>query len=58
VRLRVAGDASALPPALAAALAAAEMATSGGTALDLTVAINYSGRRVHLALMQPCINHN
>lgn len=45
VRLRVAGDTSALPPVLAAALAAACAATSGGSALQLTICVNYSGRR-------------
>ena len=45
VRLRVAGDTSALPPPLAAALAAAAAATAGGAALELTVAVNYSGRQ-------------
>ena len=44
MRLRIAGDTAALPPALSAALAAAAAATAGGTALDLTVAVNYSGR--------------
>ena len=44
VRLRIAGDTAALPPALSAALAAAAAATAGGASLDLTVAVNYSGR--------------
>ena len=48
VRLSIIGDTSTLPQSLAAALRAAQAATSSNTGLHLTVAINYSGRR-HVA---------
>ena len=48
VKLSVIGDTCAVPQPLAAALRAAQGATSGNTGLHLTVAINYSGTR-HVA---------
>ena len=45
VRLSILGDTSVLPQPLAAALRAAQAATSSNTGLHLTAAINYSGRR-------------
>jgi len=44
VRLEVIGRRDRLPPALRAAIAAAERATSGGRTLDLRLAIDYSSR--------------
>jgi undecaprenyl diphosphate synthase len=44
VRLEVIGRRDRLPPALRAAIAAAERATSGGGTLDLRLAIDYSAR--------------
>ena len=44
VRLRIIGRRDRLPPDLLRAVDAAESATAGGTALDLRIAIDYSGR--------------
>ena len=44
IRLRVVGDRSKLPRSLAAALGAAEALTANGEAMDLIIAVNYSGQ--------------
>jgi undecaprenyl diphosphate synthase len=49
IRFTIMGRRDRVPPALAAAIARAEAATAHGTALDLRVAVDYSGRDAILA---------
>ena len=54
VRVRVAGRRDRLPPALLAAIAAAEHATAAGDRLELRIAVDYSAREAILAAACGC----
>lgn len=56
IRLQAIGRRDRLNPSLAAAMARAEAATSGGTRLHLRIAVDYSGRDAILAAARGLVN--